>query len=87
MLAGIGWGIISVTPSTVYPGLAYTAPAQWDPSTNANIGIIQKATGQLVRMIDTDDEAFSPQFIYEIPDGRLIVTGGESHKILIIDPT
>ena len=85
--AGTGFGLVSVTPSSVYPGLAYTALGQWDPSTYANIGIIQKATGQLVRMIDTEGEAFRPQFIYELPDGRLIVTGGESHKILIIDPT
>jgi hypothetical protein len=84
--AGSGFGLISVTPSTLQPGLAYAAHGQWDSSNFSNIAIIQKYTGQLISMIDAG-EVFQPQFIHELADDRIIVTGGESHKILIIDPT
>jgi hypothetical protein len=81
-----GFGLVSVTPSSVFPGRMYTALGFWDDTQYENIGIVNKTTGQLIQMIDVG-EALRPQFIHELPDGRIIVTGGESHKILIIDPT
>jgi len=50
-----------------------------DPATPAN-------TGEIIETIETV-EGFTSQFIYETPDGLLIVTGGDSEKILIIDPS
>jgi len=70
--------VSSIDPCVVYvnPDLAYVP----------DLLAIDHDSGDVLWTIPLVED-FKPEFIYEIPDGRLIVTGGTSGKILIIDPS
>jgi hypothetical protein len=70
--------ISQINPCNIYIS-AWTGQNGW------GILVIDYDTGSLISTIDTGPD-FEPNFIYETPEGLLIVTGGESGKILIIDP-
>ena len=76
-----GWGESPVyhgTVSSVYPGRAYVTTA-------VGVQAIDKATGANIEVWHLP--MVYPMFVHEMPDGRLIVTTGESEKIYIIDPS
>ena len=77
-------GIEHALVSHVHPGIAYLSLGFGGPT--ASIAVIDYSTGSVIQYIKSG-LVFMPYFIHELPDGRLIVTGGESGKILIIDPT
>ena len=77
------YGVRHACVSRVYPSDVDIVP---DIGTPEELFIIDKDTGAVTGTIPLPT-GFNAEFIYEIPYGRLIVTGGESGKILIIDPT
>ncbi len=76
-------GVKHACVSQVHPGTAYLSLGFGGPA--AEIAVIDCSTGQVIDSIRAD-RVFTPEFIYELPDGRLIVTGGRTSNILIIDP-
>jgi DNA-binding beta-propeller fold protein YncE len=75
---GVCHGILS----EVYPGRVYLALAY---ALNNSVIAIDHDTSELIESLPTGGGYVD--FLYELPDGRLIVTKGEAGEILIIDPT
>jgi DNA-binding beta-propeller fold protein YncE len=80
------YGARSLIVSHVCDGEAYVALNQCGNSNANRIAVVDHATGDCLGSLDTGTE-ITPVFMHELPDGRLIVTGGASGKIAIIDPT
>ena len=80
---GRSLGVMHACISQVISGSVYVVP--W-LATTVQLYVIDKDTGVVTGTIPLPS-GFNAEFVYEISDGRLIVTGGESGKILIIDPT
>ncbi len=79
-------GVRHAIRSKVYPGRVYVTLGNGGTDwTHAALAIDQE-TGQLIDPIPTGGEDVA-DFIYEIPDGRLIITQDLSQRILIIDPS
>ncbi len=76
-------GVRHACVSSVYPGHVYISSSTGGPD---DLFIIDHDTGEIIETIETVED-FTSQFIYETPDGLIIVTGGDSEKILIIDPS
>ena len=86
---GVAVGAFHAVISQAYPGQIYLSVVAFQGSDqpSGNILVASYPSGQYIRSIDTGSSGCLPFFIQELPDGHLIVTGGESHKVLIIDPT
>lgn len=69
--------------SDVHPGRLYVTVAGGPQG--EGVYAIDKDTGEVIDRIFTG-YGVRPEFVYEIPDGRLIVTCPHNEKILIIDP-
>ncbi len=76
-------GVQHLCVSEVRPGIAYMSLGFG--GLDAETAVFDMATGQVIEHIQTG-LVFTPEFIYELPDGRLIVTGGRTKNIVIIDP-
>jgi hypothetical protein len=79
---GAKWGVSHMVISSICPDEVYASLCGYG---NPKIGVLDYYTGALLSSIELDP-GLGSRFIYEIPDGRLIVTT-QAHKILIIDPT
>lgn len=79
---GLEFGVQHACISDVHPGVVYISTNVASPF---DLMAIDYDTGEVLDKLDTP-QGFHSQFIYETPDGLLIVTGGTSGKILIIDP-
>jgi hypothetical protein len=77
-------GVDHAFVSRTQPGIVYLALGFG--GTHSEIAVVDYYTGAPIRWIRSG-RPFWPEFIYEISDDRLIVTGGETERILIIDPT
>lgn len=86
---GIAVGVFQTVVSQVYPDQAYMSigPFQGPGSPTGSILVVAYPSGQYIRSISTTGTGCRPYFMHEIPEGRLIVTGGVTGKILIIDPS
>jgi hypothetical protein len=81
--SGSDWrGARHALVSEVHPGWVYVTPGSWAAD---QVRIIDHDTGAYINRIDLADYCI-PEFMYELPDGRLIVTAGLAERILIIDP-
>jgi len=80
------YGAKSLIVSDACTDGAYVAINQYDDTNSQRILLIDKSSGEVEQAVDTGTEII-PEFLYELPDGRLIVTGGVSGKLAIIDPT
>ena len=76
-------GVLHACVSQVSPCDAYIAPAidQFE-----KILVIDYFTGAVTSTIPLPSGC-TAEFVYEMPDGNLIVTTGKTGNILIIDPT
>jgi hypothetical protein len=75
-------GVRHALLSEVHPGWVYVTPG---PSAADQLIIMDHDTGAYINRIDLAGYCI-PEFMYELPDGRLIVTAGLAERILIIDP-
>jgi hypothetical protein len=79
-------GVSYAFVSEVNPGYVYISPASGGRA--CELITMDITTHEVVDYLHLDNYGPSvPFFIYEIPDGRLIVTTAVCGKILIIDPT
>ena len=82
-IQGINHAFLSqVDPSKLYASINLISPTG---HSSIPIAVLDHDTGALLDTIPVGD--VDAQFIYEMPDGKLIVTTGKDGKILIIDPT
>jgi hypothetical protein len=76
-------GVSHLCRSTVRPGIAYLSLGFG--GLDAEIAVFDMGCGEVIEHIQLGIP-FTPEFIYEIPDGRLIATGDMTHNIVIFDP-
>jgi DNA-binding beta-propeller fold protein YncE len=86
---GVAVGAFHAVVSQTYPSQAYVSLAAFQsPSQpSGDILVVDYPSGQYIRSIDITGSGCLPFFMQELSDGNLMVTGGETGKILIIDPT
>ncbi len=80
---GREYGVSHACKSNVFLCEVYVTPSTAAPR---ELFVVDTDLGTIVDTIPLPED-FLPQFIYQTPDGRLIVTGGASGKIAIIDPS
>jgi hypothetical protein len=83
-ISGHSRGVSHLCISSVRPGIAYLSLGYG--GLDAEIAVFDMGCGEVIEHIQLGIP-FTPEFIYEIPDGRLIATGDTTHNIVIFDPT